>query len=84
LTVTASDMQGNTMTSTGAFYATVVTSLALFVVVAVAASGGRNAGTKSAVYMDNVTACSTPCENGTYEVISCSPANPKLCRGTLT
>ena len=51
-----------------------VTSFALFV----AMTAG---GSKKDVYVYNVTACSTPCQNGTYEVISCSTSHPKLCRG---
>jgi len=30
----------------------------------------------------NSTACSTPCRNGTYEVMSCSESHPKLCKGS--
>jgi len=31
----------------------------------------------------NSTACDTPCQNGTFEVMKCSDQHPKLCKGRL-
>lgn len=62
----------------------VVTSLLVLLVVtatAVGAHGGDDGDTEAGVFMYNVTACATPCENGTFEVMSCSSSHPKLCRG---
>jgi len=53
--------------------------LSRVVVVAGAAAADHSTASDASNY--NSTACSTPCENGTYEVMACSDSHPKLCKG---
>jgi len=65
------------------FVMRLVSSLTLLLLLLLLSSSSCVADERSAsaTVTYNSTACSTPCENGTYEVMACSESHPKLCKG---